>query len=87
MNEHTKKKIIAALKRAGHTMAQTAIATIGTAAVIESVNWHIVISASLLAGLLSLLKSIALGMPEVIESEDSFIPEALDELTDNKEEF
>lgn len=87
MDEQTKKKIIAALKRAGHTMAQTAIATIGTAAVIEAVNWHIVISASLLAGLLSLLKSIALGMPEVIESEDNFLPEALDELTDNKEEF
>lgn len=68
-------------------MAQTAIATIGTAAVIEAVNWHIVISASLLAGLLSLLKSIALGMPEVIESEDNFLPEALDELTDNKEDF
>lgn len=87
MDEQTKKKIIAALKRAGHTMAQTAIATIGTAAVIEAVNWHIVISASLLAGLLSLLKSIALGMPEVIESEDNFLPEALDELTDNKEDF
>lgn len=87
MDEQTKKKIIAALKRAGHTMAQTAIATIGTAAVIEAVNWHIVISASLLAGLLSLLKSIALGMPEVIESEDNFLPETLDELTNNKEDI
>ena len=54
----------AAAIRAVKTMAQTAIATIGTTAVIESVNWQIVLSASLLAGLLSVLTSLA-GLPEV----------------------
>lgn len=50
--------------RAIKTIAQTAIATIGTSAVISEVNWKIVISASLLAGLLSLLTSVA-GLPEL----------------------
>ncbi len=50
--------------RALKTVAQTAIATIGTTAVMEQVNWSVVLSASLLAGLLSLLTSIA-GLPEV----------------------
>ena len=52
--------------RAIKTVAQTAIATIGTSAVMSSVNWTMVASASLLAGVLSLLTSVA-GLPEVKE--------------------
>ena len=56
------------LKAAGvrsiKTVAQTAIATIGTSAVLSQVDWRIVASASVLAGILSLLTSVA-GLPEV----------------------
>lgn len=57
----------AALIRALHTIAQTAIAVIGTSAVLEEVDWIAVLSASALAGLVSLLKSVAVGLPEVAE--------------------
>ena len=50
--------------RALKTFAQTMIATIGTTAIMENVDWKVVVSASALAGLLSLLTSIA-GLPEV----------------------
>ncbi len=57
--------IKAAAIRAVRTIAQTAIATIGTAAVLSEVNWAVVVSASVLAGVLSILTSIATGLPEV----------------------
>lgn len=53
-----------AINRSIRTIAQTALATIGSAALLESVNWRVVISASVLAGILSLLTSIATGLPE-----------------------
>ena len=56
---------IAAAKRAAHTAAQTAVATIGTAALMSEVNWQAVVSASALAAILSFLKSVSVGMPEV----------------------
>lgn len=58
----------AAFVRALRTVAQTAVATIGTAALIERVNWLAVLSASALAGVLSLLTSLA-GLPEVREEQ------------------
>lgn len=61
-----KKWFKAAAIRAIKTVAQTAAATIGTSAILSEVNWTAVVSASLLAGILSLLTSIA-GLPEVKE--------------------
>ena len=56
----------AAAVRAVKTVAQTAVATIGTAAMLDEVNWLMVGSAALLAGVLSLLTSVG-GLPEVEE--------------------
>ena len=66
MSTKTKKWIKASLVRAVKTIAQTAVAMIGTATVFSDVNWLMILSGSLLAGLLSILTSIA-GLPEVKE--------------------
>lgn len=60
----TKKWLKAAAVRAVKTIAQTAVATIGTAVALGDVNWQMVASAAILAGVLSLLTSVA-GLPEV----------------------
>ena len=64
----SKEWIRAAGIRALKTVCQTAIATIGTAAVLSAVDWRAVVSASILAGILSILTSLA-GLPEVGEAE------------------
>lgn len=53
--------------RAVKTICQTAVATIGTSSMLSEVNWQVVASASVLAGILSVLTSIATGLPEVQE--------------------
>ena len=64
MDKKFEKWTKAAGIRAVKTIAQTAAATIGTSAMLSQVDWKVVISASLLAGLLSILTSVA-GLPEV----------------------
>ena len=66
----TKQWLKAAGIRAIKTIAQTAIATIGTSAVLDEVNWIMVASASALAGILSLLTSVA-GLPELDGKEEA----------------
>lgn len=67
MKESTKEWLKAAGIRAIKTVAQTAVATIGVSAAMQDVNWLAVGSASLLAGILSVLTSIA-GLPELKEA-------------------
>lgn len=69
MKSNFKRWIKAAGIRAIKTVAQTAIATIGTCALISEVDWRVVASASVLAGILSILTSIA-GLPEVESDPD-----------------
>lgn len=77
-----KTKIFAWLHAAGvraiKTVAQTAVATIGTAAVLGDVNWLMVGSASILSGLLSLLTSVA-GLPELPDKDGDGIPDGADD--------
>lgn len=68
MDNYFKSWIKAAGIRALKTVAQTAIATIGTSAVLGEVDWLMVGSAALLAGILSLLTSVA-GLPELEKKE------------------
>jgi hypothetical protein len=63
-NEKLMKWLKAAGIRAARTVAQSAIATIGTAAVLGDVNWLMVGSAAALAGVLSILTSVVTGLPE-----------------------
>ena len=70
MKNNFKKWVKCAGIRAIKTVAQSAVATIGTSAVIGDVNWIMVASASALAGILSILTSIA-GLPEVEVKEDN----------------
>ena len=67
MSDTTKKWIKAAGIRAIKTICQTMVATIGTSAVLSQVDWKMVISSGILAGILSLLTSLA-GLPEVNET-------------------
>ena len=68
-NVDTIQWLKSAAVRALKTICQTAIATIGTTATISAVDWKLVLSTSLLSGLLSLLTSVS-GIPEVTESEE-----------------
>ena len=60
---------LCAVNRAIRTVAQTAIATIGSSALLSEINWPVVASASAVAGILSVLTSIATGLPESGEKE------------------
>lgn len=65
---HNKTWWTAAGIRAVKTIAQTAVGTIGASTMIDAVDWRVVISASLLAGVVSMLTSIA-GLPEVDDTQ------------------
>lgn len=86
----TKEFWKAALIRALKTVCQTAIATIGTSIVITDVNWMYVLSASALSGILSLLTSISVGLPEVQLAETLYSLDNepyVEELDDEEDEY
>ena len=66
---NTQRWAKAAAVRAAKTMAQTAVAVIGTGAVIAAVDWKMVVSSAVLAGVVSILTSVA-GIPEVTEERE-----------------
>lgn len=68
MNEKAKKWLKAAGIRAAKTAAQTAVALLPAAATVTQVNWKVVLGTAVLAGITSLLTSVA-GLPELKESE------------------
>lgn len=84
MNTFIKASIIRAIR----TICQTAVATIASAQILSDVSWSVVVSASILAGILSILTSIATGLPEVEYQEHIYMsaeePED-SEVTDGKE--
>ncbi len=65
MSDKSKRWCKAAGVRAIKTVAQTFVATIGTSAVMSAVDWRMVVSASILSGILSMATSVATGLPEV----------------------
>lgn len=79
----TKEFWTSALIRALRTVCQTAIATISTAVVLSDVAWVYVLSASALSGILSILTSIATGLPEVQLAETLY---SLDNVVDEDED-
>jgi hypothetical protein len=70
MCEHKRTFVYAAGIRAIKTVCQTAIATIGTATAMGAVDWKLVVSASALSGILSMLTSVATGLPECEDDVD-----------------
>lgn len=91
MNDYIKNWLRAALIRALKTIAQTAIATIGTSAALGEVNWPLVGSAALLAGILSLLTSLAglpevKGMDEALDEEEKDIEQIIQEASEEDDE-
>lgn len=73
----------AAAIRSLKTICQTAVASISTAAVLSEIDWKFVVSASLLAGILSILTSLA-GLPEV-DGTEKLTAESFDELSNGRE--
>lgn len=70
VNVDTKKWLKAAGKRAAWTMAQTALALIPVGATMEGVNWKMVLSTAVCAGIYSIIKSVAIGAPEAAAKEE-----------------
>lgn len=85
MNSFVKASLIRAIR----TVCQTAVSLIGTAVVLSDVNWNVVVSASILSGILSVLTSIATGLPEVEYAEHIYMsaeePEDAEVVEDGEE--